>query len=55
MNNGNKQFKVLEDKVSGLAITGQVKDILEIPGKASNQVLFIRNDDYPVLLKLNKD
>jgi len=55
MNNGNKQFKVVEDKVSGLAITGQVKDILLLPGKTSNQVLFIRNDDYPVLLKLNKD
>ncbi len=55
MNNGNKQFKVVEDKVSGLAITGQVKDILLLPAKTSNQVLFIRNDDYPVLLKLNKD
>ncbi len=55
LNNGNKQFKVQEDKVSGLAITGQVKDILMLPGKTSNQVLFIRNDDYPVLLKMNKD
>jgi hypothetical protein len=44
----------LEDKQSGLSITGQVKDILSLPGKTSQQVLFIRNDDYPVLLKMNQ-
>ena len=54
MNEGAKRFKVLEDKASGLAITGQVKDILSLPGKSSKQILFIRNDDYPVLLKMNQ-
>jgi hypothetical protein len=54
MNEGTKRFKVLEDKASGLAITGQVKDILSLPGKSSKQILFIRNDDYPVLLKMNQ-
>jgi hypothetical protein len=55
INQGAKHFTVVEDKASGLSITGQVKDILSLPGKSGQQILFIRNDDYPVLLKTNKN
>ncbi len=53
VNKGKHQFQVLDDKNSGLAITGQVRDIVALPSKSATQVLFIRNDDFPVLLKLN--
>jgi hypothetical protein len=53
VNKGKRQFEVMEDKASGLAITGQVRDIVALPTKTAQQVLFIRNDDFPVLLKLN--
>ena len=54
INKGKRQFQVLEDKASGLAITGQVKDIVALPSRNAQQILFIRNDDFPVLLKLNE-
>ena len=54
MNKGKRQFELLEDRQSGLSITGQVRDIVLLPTKASNAILFIRNDDYPVLVKMNK-
>jgi hypothetical protein len=54
INKGKRQFQVLEDKASGLAITGQVRDIVAMPSKIAQQVLFIRNDDFPVLVKLNE-
>jgi hypothetical protein len=54
INKGKRQFHVMEDKASGLAITGQVRDIIALPTKTAQQVLFIRNDDFPVLLKLNE-
>jgi hypothetical protein len=44
----------MEDKQSGLSITGQVRDIVSLPTKQYPSVLFIRNDDYPVQVKLNK-
>ena len=53
LNNGKRHFTVMEDKQSGLSITGQVKDIVHLPSKQSQQILFIRNDDFPVLLKMN--
>ena len=53
MNKGKRKFEVLEDKVSGLSITGQVKDILSLPNKKNPRVLFIRNDDFPVLMNID--
>jgi len=55
INKGKRQFEVLEDKVAGLAITGQVRDIVSLPTRNTKQVLFIRNDDFPVLVKLNEE
>jgi len=54
LNKGKRQFEVMEDKQSGLSITGQVKDIVSLPNKSMQQILFIRNDDFPVLLKMNQ-
>ena len=53
VNKGNRKFEVLDDKVSGLSITGQVKDIISLPNKNNPRVLFIRNDDFPVLMNMD--
>jgi hypothetical protein len=54
INKGKRNFEVVDDKQSGLAITGQVRDVVSLPTKQFHSVLFIRNDDYPVRIKLNK-
>ena len=54
INKGKRQFELLEDRQSGLSITGQVRDIVALPTKGTNSILFIRNDDYPVHVKMNK-
>jgi len=54
INKGKRQFELLEDRQSGLSITGQVRDIVALPNKGTNSILFIRNDDYPVHVKMNK-
>lgn len=55
VNKGKRHWEVMEDKQSGLSITGQVKDIFDIPYGKSHQVLFIRNDEYPVLVSLKQN
>ena len=55
INKGKRQWQVMEDKQTGLSITGQIKDIYDLPNGKSHQVLFIRNDDFPVLLSLKQN
>ena len=54
MNKGKGQFSLLSSTESGIEIDGQVRDIQEIKGGADPQILFLRNDMYPVLFKLRK-
>jgi hypothetical protein len=53
MNRGNAVFKVLTTQQSGVELNGMVRDILAIPTRENPYYLFLRNDDYPVLFKLN--
>lgn len=53
INNGNKNFTALESGKSGLSLEGQVKDIKLITRKDQSYLLFIRNNDYPALYKIN--
>jgi hypothetical protein len=53
MNSGNAVFKVLTTQQSGVELNGMVRDILAIPTRENPYYLFLRNDDYPVLFKLN--
>jgi hypothetical protein len=39
---------------AGLDLTGMVRDIALIKEKEGNCLLFLRNNDYPVLFKLKK-
>lgn len=53
INNGNKDFAVLESNRSGLEVDGQVKDIKLINSKDKKYILFLRNNDYPAMYKIN--
>lgn len=52
MNDGKGNFKRVEAKASGITLRGQVKDIVAL-GK-NKSYLFLQNNAYPVLYKLNK-
>ena len=55
LNNGKGQFEWIEPAVSGLEIKGEIRDIIEIPGKDSNSLLFLQNNDFPLLYRLKKN
>jgi hypothetical protein len=43
---------VVEDKQSGLAITGQVRDMVLFQQGTQKKVLFVRSNQTPVFMKL---
>ncbi|MGZ5135553.1 MAG: VCBS repeat-containing protein, partial [Flavitalea sp.] len=53
VNTGNKHFQSIPAKQSGLKLQGQVKDIVEIPGKNFRYVLILQNNETPALFKIN--
>lgn len=55
LNNGKGEFEWIEPAVSGLEIRGQIRDIIEIPGKNANNLLFLQNNDFPLLYQMKKD
>jgi hypothetical protein len=52
INKGKRVLEVVEDKQSGLAITGQVRDMVLFQEGAQKKVLFFRNNQAPVFMKL---
>lgn len=52
INKGKRVLEVVEDKQSGLAITGQVRDMVLFQEGAHKKVLFFRNNQAPVFMKL---
>lgn len=55
INNGNKQFTVLDYNESGIELTGMVRDIQQINGLKKKQILFLRNSNYPVLYQVSEN
>ncbi|HTI06941.1 MAG TPA: VCBS repeat-containing protein [Puia sp.] len=53
LNNGKGHFKDLNPHRSGLELGGQIRDITEIKGKDGPRLLFLQNDEAPVLYKRN--
>jgi enediyne biosynthesis protein E4 len=51
-NNGNRVLEAVTMRESGLALTGVVRDIQFVQRKAGNAVLFLRNNDWPLLYKI---
>ncbi|MBD0278652.1 MAG: hypothetical protein ICV81_11925, partial [Flavisolibacter sp.] len=51
-NRGNGVFDWLEPRKTGLKVQGEVRDIVQLPGKGANHLLFLRNDDFPALYRI---
>ncbi len=51
-NEGQGHFKVIELNKTGIDIIGMVKDIQLIHSKTTDKILFLRNNDKPVLYSL---
>ena len=54
LNDGEGNFSILNQTASGINLQGQVRDICLIKSKAAINVLFLQNNEYPVLYKLKK-
>ncbi len=54
MNKGNKVFAELSSSESGILLSGVVRDIENIKTKKGYLMLFLRNNDYPVLYGFKK-
>jgi hypothetical protein len=55
LNDGKGKFTCLNSVTSGLYVKGVTRDIAEIKMKAGRLLLFLENNDYPVLYKITKD
>jgi hypothetical protein len=51
--NGKGDFKSLSSKQSGVLVKGETRSLKKIKGNKSNYLLFARNNDTAVLLKIN--
>jgi hypothetical protein len=52
LNMGDGNFNNLSPKISGVKLTGEIRDILEIPGANQRFFLFLQNNDYPILYQI---
>jgi hypothetical protein len=52
LNNGKSGWQYLPSDQSGLNIKGQIRDIKEIIKGTNRQWIFLRNDDVPVLIRM---
>ena len=53
INNGKGNFTWQDAKKTGLGLRGEVRDIATIKNKAGTFLLFLQNDEFPFLYKLN--
>lgn len=54
LNKGNRQWQTLMQKQSGIFVRGIVRDIQWVTTRSGNAVLFLQNNDAPVLYRLNQ-
>jgi hypothetical protein len=50
-NKGNRQFEQMPAWYTGISLTGMVRDIIWIKGNKEDYIMFLRNNDYPVMYK----
>ncbi|MDE3253310.1 MAG: FG-GAP repeat protein, partial [Bacteroidota bacterium] len=53
LNMGKGEFQLLSNDASGVDLNGQIRDIQEIKTEKGKELLFLRNDMYPVLFRLS--
>ena len=49
INTGKGEFKYIENRVSGINIRGEIRDIKEVTLKGQKCFLITQNDNYPLL------
>ena len=54
INNGNGKFTWQDDAKTGLNLRGQMRDIAEIKSKNKKFILFLQNNEHPVLFEVKK-
>jgi hypothetical protein len=54
INNGKGEFMWQDAAKTGIQLRGEVRDIVEIKSKAKKYLLFLQNNEYPVLTEVNK-
>ncbi len=54
INNGNGKFIWQDDAKTGIDLRGEMRDIVEIKGRNEKFVLFLQNNEYPVLVEIKK-
>jgi hypothetical protein len=52
INDGKGNFSFMENRKSGLNIRGMVRDIVQIKGGPGTRMLFLVNDEYPVMYEM---
>ena len=55
INNGKGGFTWQEASKTGLQLRGEVRDIALIRNKEKKYLLFLQNNEYPVLVEVNKN
>jgi enediyne biosynthesis protein E4 len=53
INQGGRNFSLLDTRQSGIELTGQVRDIQEIRCNNKKCILFLRNEEYPALFEVS--
>jgi enediyne biosynthesis protein E4 len=51
LNDGKGNFTLLNSKNTGIELSGQVRDIILINQNHATGILFLQNNEYPVLYK----
>jgi hypothetical protein len=54
LNDGKGNFKPVEPSQTGLNLRGQLRDIQKIHAGTGDYLLFLQNDEYPLLFRVNK-
>ena len=54
VNNGKGNFRILDKALSGIALDGQIRDIVLVRKRTTQNLLFLRNNEYPVLYQPNQ-
>jgi hypothetical protein len=52
INDGKGNFKWIESAETGLNLRGELRDIAELKSRNKTYLLFLQNDEYPVLYEL---
>ena len=55
LNRGGGLFNWISSERSGLEIKGEIKDIKKVDGRNGSFLLFLQNNDYPLMYKIGDD